>query len=515
MKKLIRKAVLLTTILSLSFCISIWAANRTLVSQQVYTDENGEQMRSLKYSDGSTDEFDLTVDDYLVSEKDEDGIRYSTYANGDTSNVYIDQINEYSSFTKQYGPIIKGCDFAKDESGQKIVDADGSRYISKIRFMEKAGGGEIALDKSEYLKVGKYDHFRLIALKYSIPIRFKDGIYTEWMADRDNGFKGKLVQTQTDEKYEKEKAKKQAEAKADQQQIDLNNQINAELNMNASTLPYTSDFLADYCMKNAQNSQEKLLASFDNERNYVQQYLDKNGFKSITEFYNKIAKDKDLWDTGYDREGQKKFAELQKKYKPLEAARTYVENMESGKWPSDLSYGDYLRKYLKEGGFDGWRHINVWRIDEVEQDYIPTIARGYTSKGYKTNKNYCVVIEDMYNNNVEVAKMIEADLPIIASYTHLSRYARTSLAFNMIKNSAHWISPDPMVNIKNIDTGMTTSKLIDKWVEEYLPNIKESEIALNHDEREKDNDLNDLLDPHNWKYDYETNTVKKTNKWKH
>lgn len=216
MKKLIRKAVLLTTILSLSFCISIWAANRTLVSQQVYTDENGEQMRSLKYSDGSTDEFDLTVDDYLVSEKDENGIRYSTYANGDTSNVYIDQINEYSSFTKQYGPIIKGCDFAKDENGQKIVDADGSRYISKIRFMEKAGGGEIALDKSEYLKVGKYDHFRLIALKYSIPIRFKDGIYTEWMADRDNGFKGKLIKVETDEKYEKEYAKeREAQEKED------------------------------------------------------------------------------------------------------------------------------------------------------------------------------------------------------------------------------------------------------------------------------------------------------------
>lgn len=140
---------------------------------------------------------------------------------------------------------------------------------------------------------------------------------------------------------------------------------------------------------------------------------------------------------------------------------------------------------------------------------------GYTSKGYKTNKDYWVIIEDMYNNNVEVAKMIEANFPIIASYTHLSRYARTSLAFSMIKNSTHWIIVNPMVSVKNIDTGMTTSKLIDKWVEEYLPNIKESEIALNHDEREKDNDLNDLLDPHNWKYDYETNTVKKTNKWKH
>lgn len=273
MKKLIRKAVLLTTILSLSFCISIWAANRTLVSQQVYTDENGEQMRSLKYSDGSTDEFDLTVDDYLVSEKDENGIRYSTYANGDTSNVYIDQINEYSSFTKQYGPIIKGCDFAKDENGQKIVGADGSRYISKIRFMEKAGGGEIALDKSEYLKVGKYDHFRLIALKYSIPIRFKDGIYTEWMADRDNGFKGKLVQTQTDEKYEKEKAKKQAEAKADQQILDKYKEI--------KDLERPNGFISSdkiYKLRDKLNSRLQVLSlqSIDdlhNVRKLVQKYL--------------------------------------------------------------------------------------------------------------------------------------------------------------------------------------------------------------------------------------------------
>lgn len=83
--------------------------------------------------------------------------------------------------------------------------------------------------------------------------------------------------------------------------------------MNSEFLTYTSDYLADYCMNNAKDSQEKLYASFDNERNYVQQYLDKNGFKSISDFYNKIAHDEDLWDTGYDREGMKEFSELQRK----------------------------------------------------------------------------------------------------------------------------------------------------------------------------------------------------------
>lgn len=119
MKRLIKNIILLATILSLCLGLNVWADNKTLLSQQVITDEDGEQIRILKYSDGSSEEVDLTVNDYLISEKDENGIRHSTYADGETSNVYIDQINEYSSFTKQYGPIIKGCDFAKDDSGKK------------------------------------------------------------------------------------------------------------------------------------------------------------------------------------------------------------------------------------------------------------------------------------------------------------------------------------------------------------------------------------------------------------
>lgn len=119
----------------------------------------------------------------------------------------------------------------------------------------------------------------------------------------------------------------------------------------------------------------------------------------------------------------------------------------------------------------------------------------------------------MYNNNVEIAKMIEADFLVIASYTHLSRYDKTSLALSMILNSSHWITVNPMVSTKNINTGITTRELIDKWVEDYLLNIKESEIAFEYDERQKNNNLNDLLDPYNWEYDYETNTVEKTNKW--
>ena len=492
MKKYIKNIVLLSIIFSLCIGVKVWAAaDPETVAFELSSEGSGEIDRA-----GG-----VTFYGKIISVSPQGN--YTKLIDEDYSEglVNTSQWNEYQLMIQQGSPEVIMTDVGWSESGF------GERFYV-ISGYQLAGQAEVKLPKENQIKIkDPYNCDQLSILKYLGNQLGSSYVFNQ--TKREQEIK------ENNARIDAERAKQQAEVKADQQQIDLNNQINDELNMNASTLPYTSDSLADYCMKNAQNSQEKLFASFDNERNYVQQYLDKNGFKSITEFYNKIAKDKDLWDTGYDREGQKKFAELQKKYKPLEAARTYVENIESGKWPSDLSYGDYLRKYLKEGGFNGWIQINAWRIDEVEQDYIPTTARGYTSKGYKTNKNYCVIIEDMYNNNVEVAKMIEADLPIIASYTHLSRYARTSLAFNMIKNSAHWISPDPMVNIKNINTGMTINKLIDKWVEEYLPNIKESEIALNHDEREKDNDLNDLLDPHNWEYDYETNTVKKTNKWKH
>ena len=37
----------------------------------------------------------------------------------------------------------------------------------------------------------------------------------------------------------------------------------------------------------------------------------------------------------------------------------------------------------------------------------------------------------------------------------------------------------------------------------------------NNNKSNNNNNLNDLLDPYNWEYDYGTNTVKKTNKWKH
>ena len=498
MKKLIKNLILLTTIFSMCFGFSAIAG---IEQSRVAEGINGCECSFWELK-SETPQGNYT----LLQDYSEHSIL-----------VHTSQWNEYKLLVSQGSPEV--IDVWGDEYSYEYEGTDYFKGFYLITGYRLKGQKNVNLPKDKYIKItDPYNCDHLSILKYLGKTLDSNTLLdvNKYKVEAESKVKEEVEKKYgTAEERAKKQAEQQDEAKADQQQIDLNNQINAELNMNASTLPYTSDFLADYCMKNAQNSQEKLLASFDNERNYVQQYLDKNGFKSISDFYNKIAHDEDLWDTGYDREGLKEFAELQKKYKPLRAAKAYIENTESGKWPSDLSYGDYLRKYLKEGGFNGWIHINVWRIDEVEQDYIPTIARGYTSKGYKTNKNYCVVIEDMYNNNVEVAKMIEADLPIIASYTHLSRYARTSLAFNMIKNSAHWISPDPMVNIKNIDTGMTTSKLIDKWVEEYLPNIKESEIALNHDEREKDNDLNDLLDPHNWKYDYETNTVKKTNKWKH
>lgn len=464
MKKLIRKAVLLTTILSLSFCISIWAANRTLVSQQVYTDENGEQMRSLKYSDGSTDEFDLTVDDYLVSEKDENGIRYSTYANGDTSNVYIDQINEYSSFTKQYGPIIKGCDFAKDENGQKIVDADGSRYISKIRFMEKAGGGEIALDKSEYLKVGKYDHFRLIALKYSIPIRFKDGIYTEWMADRDNGFKGKLVKTQTDEKYEKEKAKKQAEAKADQQQIDLNNQINAELNTKSenkagqkTALPYSSDYIKNYRIKAVEESHNKVWASFDNERNYVQQWLTANGFKNLKELENIRYN----WKTKEDEEKSAKYSSQSK------AAQQYYKEIESGVLSQNCSMGDWIRYNLKKDLMGGWNGLAMW-ADKVD---ISIVSYG----GQYNDK--LMSYQDIYNINKEIYRMIESNLSTIYSYNYLTLEQKTSLVEQL---NTQFISPFGSQGKKYVSGYESRAELINKikhkWSTEYLTEADKEEM---------------------------------------
>lgn len=493
MKKLIKNLILITTILSLCFGFRVWAAaDPDTYAFELSSEGTGEIDRAggagfygKIVSATSQGNYTLLIDDC-----------------GDEGLVNTSQWNEYQSLLSQGSPEVIMVDIGWSESGP------GGENFYVISGYQLAGQPEVKFPKENQIKIkDPFNCDHLSILKYLGNQLGSSYVFNQ--TKREQEIKDNNAKIAAE--YSKERAKW---AEMDEQ-IALGYQINAESNMNASTLPYTSDFLGDYCMKNAKNSQEKLYASFDNERNYVQQYLDKNGFKSISDFYNKIAHDEDLWDTGYDRDGMKEFSELQRKYRPLQAAKAYIENTESGKWPSDLSYGDYLRKYLKDGGFNGWVQINTWRIDEVEQDYIPTTARGYTSKGDKTNKDYWVIIKDMYNNNVEIAKMIEADLPVIASYTHLSRYDKTSLALSMILNSAHWITVNPMVSTKNINTGITTRELIDKWVEDYLPNIKESEIAFEYDERQKNNNLNDLLDPYNWEYDYGTNTVKKTNKWKH
>ena len=252
-----------------------------------------------------------------------------------------------------------------------------------------------------------------------------------------------------------EAAKQQAEAQRSAEESARNAQINAEMWTNndkyhTTQLPYTTDYIRSYVITNANKSQEKILASFDNERNYVQQWLNKNNLTL-----------KQLRDMNYTTVN---LEENSKKYgKQMYQANIYYQLIEQGELPQNCSTGDWIRYVLKKGKMQGWNWLALWG----DPDFSP-VTDG--------NLNHWMTIKDIYEINVEVYNMIEKDLPTIANYKLLSKENRISQIESLSNEMITPIATTDWMKKRYSQYQSRTdllNKLRNKWNTEYLPNIKE------------------------------------------
>ena len=239
-------------------------------------------------------------------------------------------------------------------------------------------------------------------------------------------------------------------------QVELNRQINAEMDVYSnnytagniqhnSQLPYTRDYLQNYSTANLNKSNDKIFASFDNERNYVQQWLTKHGFKNLQE----------LRDNAYIPNI------THYKDQELAAINQYFKLIEQGKLPQNCSYGDWIRYILKDNPMKGWNWLVLWK-EGAKIDFGLILAGSNTK---------FVLYQDCYNNNVEIEQMIDKNLPIISSFTHITKEQKTQMVESLI--SGTFLSP-----MGESISGLKTAadfrhEVLNKWNTEYLPNIKD------------------------------------------
>ena len=410
MKKLIKKTILLTTIFSMCLGCRVFAAYNQ--AEQTFGG-SGKVLSSVNQGQNT-----LVNDDW--------GYSYLVNTN---------QWQEYQALLQQGSPEVVLV---------LVTDFDGEFYT--IDSYQLAGQAEVNLPKSSCIKVtDKYNCDQLTVLKHIGNQLGTSYLYNQqkWFDDIDK----KNAQIYSD--IAKQEAKQQAEAKADQQQIDLNNQINAELNVYSenkagqkTALKYSKDYLENYSKANLQNSNDKIWVSFDNERNYVQQWLNKTGLKTL----------KKLVDNSYVQ-GVTHYKDQE-----LEAIQ-YFKDIESGKLPKNCSTSDWLRDVLKRSPMKGWNWLALWTTN-VDFGLVPDAS----------NTKW-VTYQDSYNNNVEIKKMIEENLPTIASYANLTKEQKTQTVESLI--SGTFISPMGEKNSGIKTAAEFRQEILKKWNTEYLPNIKE------------------------------------------
>lgn len=417
MNKSIRKTVLLTTIFCLCFGFSAFAAYNT-----EYQCENNLATIVSAVNQG---QYTLLTDEY-----DEQGL------------VHTNQWNEYQLMLSQGSPKVV-CVWTNGSS---------SGYYGIIAY-QLEGQQKVTLPENAVIKVtDKYNLDHLSILKY-VGNQLGSSQLFNVNATLE---KEKQEIKKSQEKAAAERAKQQAEAKADQQQIDLNNQINAELNTKSenkagqkTSLPYSSDYITKYVLSQEEISHNKVWASFDNERNYIQQWLTAHGFNSMQELKNYAYK------TGVTHYGLQEQVAIQ-----------YCQYVEEGKCSS---IGDYIRLKFKEGQMKEWNQLAKWT------NYCDfTVINAANTTG-----NKLILYVDEYNINKEVYKMLEANLSVIASYTSLTKEQKTAMVEQFKNGKNYWSD-----GISNADLGRKYvngyesagelgQRLLNKWNTEYLPNIKE------------------------------------------
>lgn len=371
---------------------------------------------------------------------------------GEQGLVHTSQWNEYQLMLNQGSPKVI-CTWVKGYSS-------GSKSYYGIIAYQLAGQQKVTLPENAVIKVtDNYNLDHLSVLKY-----LGNQLGSSYLFNVNDSIK------KEEEKIKREKAqiaseyaRQQAQAIADQQQIDLNNQINAELNAKSenkagqkTALPYSSDYIKNYSLSQVKISHDKIWASFDNERNYIQQWLTANGFKNLKELENIRYN----WKTKEDEEKSAKYSSQSK------AAQQYYKDIESGILPQNCSMGDWIRYNLKKNLMGGWNGLAQW-TDKVDISIV-NYGGQYNDK--------LMSYQDIYNVNKEIYRMIESDLSTIASYENLTKEQKTTLV-EQLKNQ--FISPfGDSQGKKYVSEYESRTELINKirnkWKTEYLPNIKEN-----------------------------------------
>ena len=432
MKKLIKKTILLTTIFSMCFGFSAIAGiEQSRVSEGINGCEcNFWELKS------ETPQGNYT----LLQDYSEHSIL-----------VHTSQWNEYKLLVSQGSPEV--IDVWGDEYSYEYEGTDYFKGFYLITGYRLKGQKNVNLPKDKYIKItDPYNCDHLSILKYLGKTLDSNTLLdvNKYKAEAESKVKEEVEKKYgTAEERAKKQAEQQAEAIADQQQIDLNNQINAELNVYSenkagqkTALKYSKDYLENYSKANLQKSNDKIWASFDNERNYVQQWLNKTGLKTL----------KKLVDNSYVQ-GVTHYKDQE-----LEAIQ-YFKDIESGKLPKNCSTSDWLRDVLKRSPMKGWNWLALWTTN-VDFGLVPDAS----------NTKW-VTYQDSYNNNVEIKKMIEENLPTIASYANLTKEQKTQTVESLI--SGTFISPMGEKNSGIKIAAEFRQEILNKWNTEYLPNIKD------------------------------------------
>lgn len=374
----------------------------------------------------------------IISSVNQGNYTLLTDSDGEQGLVHTSQWNEYQLLLNQGSPKVT----------QVWIKGSASGFYG-ITAYQLAGQQKVTLPENAVIKVtDNYNLDHLSVLKY-----LGNQLGQSYLFNVNNALeKEKQKIQQENAKIAAEYSKERAKWAEMDKQVEQQAQINAEMDVysnnygknHSSSLPYTLDYITNYRDSQEEISHNKVWASLDNERNDIQHWLTVHGFKSMQELKDYAYK------TGVTHYGLQEQVAIQ-----------YCKYVEEGKCST---IGDYIRLKFKENSIAMWNQLEKWNPGKGDYGILP--------EGSKTK---LICYEDEYKYNLEICKMIEANMPIIANHTHLNKEEKTKLIEQFL-NSFKDIYKATYV--KNIVKGYESrtelmNKLKNKWSTEYLPNIKE------------------------------------------
>ena len=462
MKKQIKTIILFITIFSLYFGFRVWAA----ADPDTYTFE---------LSSEGTGEIDRAGGagfyGKIVSATPQGNYTLLIDDCGSEGLVNTSQWNEYQLMIQQGNPEVVLVDIGWSEGGY-------GEHFYVISSYQLAGQPEVKLPKESQIKIkDPFNCDHLSILKYLGNQLGSSYVFNQ--TKREQEIKDNNAKIAAE--YAKERAKWAEMDKQAEQQV----QINAEKDINnkaygsyVNNLPYTYEYINNYIIEAFDKSNDKVQASFDNERNYIQQWLDKNGFKTLEEVYEKISMNEDLWNIEYSDEGWKKYRDTKAKYSAISTiARGYLNLIKKGELPKNATYGDYIRWLLKNN-----LAINSSQISAIFKDYnidwVPLSQNVYTSTSNRRNITGVMAFRDVFEANTEIYNMILKNLPTIAQLKTLTNEEKIS----MVERFTHfidvfWSAESAREIIPEYISGTEyTEKIMNKWITEYLTEADKEEM---------------------------------------